>query len=317
MVFSKADFTHCPYFGETQPVAVGAAVVVRAEVVVAAVVEVLNVVALEVEEVLKAVVFEVVAGREVVEPVDPPAEQPTRLPAIATSSYQKVFVAEPYDSQPKYTPEIFGTNLLLVHPFAFGLEIPGPTFRPGTAAPLIHVSMVPSVPRWYSRHCHEPAGRLAEVAIPCGERSGRVASLSCRFHIMISDMPPNRRCWFTPSAASGITTKVTCSEVRALAACLVEVVSRVWSLTSDIEQLLYLHPYSDIYIAAWDFRRSKEGMATVSSSTGHFDRIASAVCFRRVERDCTTLVAVRSVGCPGRLIPTAFKVVRYLGKRKG
>jgi hypothetical protein len=143
-------------------------VVVRTEVVVWAVVEVLKVVA-----------FEVDAGREVVEPPgEPPAEQPTRLPAIATSSYQNVLVAEPYDSQPKYTPEIFGTNLLLVHPFALALEIPGPTFRPGTAAPLIHVSMVPSVPRWYSRHCHEPAGRLAEVAMPCGERSGSVASLS-------------------------------------------------------------------------------------------------------------------------------------------
>jgi hypothetical protein len=168
----EIDVTHCPYFGETQLLVVGAAVVVRAEVVVAAEVEVLKVVAgFEVET-------EVEAGREVVEPEEPPAEQPTRLAEIATSSYQKVLVAEPYDSQPKYTPEIFGTNLLLVHPFALALEIPGPTFRPETAAPLIHVSMVPSVPRWYSRHCHEPAGRLTEVAMPCEERSGSVASLS-------------------------------------------------------------------------------------------------------------------------------------------
>jgi hypothetical protein len=228
------DITYCAYFGEAQLLVVGAAVVVRAEVVVAAVVEVLKVVAFEVEDVLRAVVFEVEAGREVVVPGDPPAEQPTRLPAIATSSYQKVLVAEPYDSQPKYTPEIFGTNLVLVHPFALALEMPGPALRPGTAAPLIQVSMVPSVPRWYSRHCHEPAGRLAEVAMPCGERSGSVASLSWRFHIMISDMPPKRRCWFTPSAASGITTKVTCSEVRALAACLVEVVSRFYLLPFGI-----------------------------------------------------------------------------------
>jgi len=146
-------------------------VVVRAGVVVAAVVEVLKVVAFEVEA-------EAEDDREVVVLGEPPPEQPTRLAEIATSSYQKVLVAEPYDSQPKYTPEIFGTKLLLVHPFALEFEMPGPTFRPGMAAPLIHVSIVPSVPRWYSRHCHEPAGRFAEVAMPCGERSGSVASLS-------------------------------------------------------------------------------------------------------------------------------------------
>jgi hypothetical protein len=54
-----------------------------------------------------------------------------------------------------------------------------------------------------------PAGRFCEVAMPCGERSGRVASLSWRLYIMISDMPPKRRCWFAPSAASGMTMKVT------------------------------------------------------------------------------------------------------------
>jgi hypothetical protein len=82
------DTTYCPYFGETQLLVVGAAVVVRAEVVVAAVVEVLRVVPFEVEA-------EVEIGREVVGPEEPPPEQPTRLPAIATSSYQNVLVAEP------------------------------------------------------------------------------------------------------------------------------------------------------------------------------------------------------------------------------
>jgi hypothetical protein len=133
---------------------------------------------------------------------------------------------------------------------------------------------------------------------------------------MISDMPPNRRCWFTPSAASGITTNVTCSEVRALAACLVDGVSWLYFLSSGIKQLLYLHPYPDINIAAWDFRRSKESMSAIPSSAGYFDRVASAVRFRRIERDCSALVTVGSVGRPGRLVPAAFEVVRYLGERK-
>jgi hypothetical protein len=34
--------------------------------------------------------------------------QPTRLELMATSSYQKVLVSPPYDSQPKYTPVSLG-----------------------------------------------------------------------------------------------------------------------------------------------------------------------------------------------------------------
>lgn len=83
---ADVDITHCPYLGETQLLVVGDAVVVRADVVVAAEVEVLKVVAFEVE---------VEVGREVVGPEEPPPEQPTRVPAIATSSYQNVLVAEP------------------------------------------------------------------------------------------------------------------------------------------------------------------------------------------------------------------------------
>lgn len=220
--------TYWPYLGATHPLAVGAAVVadvfeeevvrteevvVRTEVlVVTAEVDVSNVVAFDVVE----------DAREVVVPgEDPLPEHPTRLDEMAMSSYQKVLAAEPYDSQPKYTPDILGTNLLLVQPLALGLLTPGPTVRPEIRAPLSQASMVPSVPRWYSRHCHDPAGRSTDVAIPCGERSGRVASLSWRFHIRMLDMPPNRRCWFTPdSAASGMTMNVTWSEVRAFEDCL-------------------------------------------------------------------------------------------------
>jgi hypothetical protein len=212
------DSTYCPYFCATQPLVVGAAEVVV--VVEAFVVE--AVVPAEVEVTRVVDTFEVELAFVVVGPVEPPLpEHPIRLEAIAISSYQNVLVAPPYDSQPKYTPEILGTNLLLVQPLALALETPGPTVRPATAAPLSQVSMLPSVPRWYSRHCHVPAGRFWEVAMPCGERSGRVASLSWRLYIRISDMPPKRRCWFVPSAASGMTMKVMCSDVRALEACLV------------------------------------------------------------------------------------------------
>lgn len=149
--------TYCPYLGDTQPLVVGAADEVEVdvlEVVVAVVVPA------EVDVINVVLAFEVVLTFEVVEPEDPPPEHPMRLEEMAMSSYQKVLVAEPYDSQPKYTPEILGTNLLLVHPLALALETPGPTVRPAMAAPLSQVSMVPSVPRWYSRHCQVPAGRF-------------------------------------------------------------------------------------------------------------------------------------------------------------
>jgi len=131
---------------------------------------------------------------------------------------------------------------------------------------------------------------------------------------MISDIPPNRRCWFTPSAASGITTKVTCSEVRAFADCLFEVVSQLHLPLVGLKELFYLHPYPNIHIAAWDFRRSKEGMPAVTPGTGDFDGVASAVRFCRIERDSTALIAVRGVGRPGRLVPAALEVARYLGE---
>ena len=117
---------------------VGAAdVVVEAFVVVAAEVEVTRVVD----------AFDVELALEVVGPVEPPPEHPMRLEAIAMSSYQNVLVEPPYYSQPKYTPEILGTNLLLVQPLALALETPGPTVRPAMAAPLSQVSIVPSAPR--------------------------------------------------------------------------------------------------------------------------------------------------------------------------
>lgn len=80
-------YTYCPYFGETQPLVVGAAEVVEAFVVVA-------LVAAEVVVTI-VVAFEVVLAFEVVGPEEPLLEHPMRLEAMAMSSYQNVLVAEP------------------------------------------------------------------------------------------------------------------------------------------------------------------------------------------------------------------------------
>jgi len=112
----------------------------------------------------------------------PPAEHPTRVELIETSSYQKVLVSPPYDSQPKYTPVILGIIVLFVHPESFGLPF---VVRPAIAALFNQVSILPSVPKWYSKHSQAPTGRASEDATPCGERSGRVASSVSRLYIKI------------------------------------------------------------------------------------------------------------------------------------
>ena len=110
--------------------------------------------------------------------------------------------------------------VLRVHPPALALEAPPPTVRPATTAPFNHVWMLPSVPRWYSKHCQLPVGRVAEVEMPTGERSGRVASSDSRLYIRILLWPPIRRCLLLPWAGSGMVMKLTCESVRALDALL-------------------------------------------------------------------------------------------------
>lgn len=88
--------------------------------------------------------------------------------------------------------------VLRPQPPALGLVMPGPTVRPVTAAPFSQVSIVPSVPTWYSKHSQLPAGRAAEVAMPCGDSSGRVASSDSRLNIRILLWPPMRRCLLVP-----------------------------------------------------------------------------------------------------------------------
>lgn len=73
--------------------------------------------------------------------------------------------------------------------------------------PFSQVSMVPSVPRWYSKHWNAPVGRGVEAAIPDGERSGRVASSDSRLYMRIWLCPPIRRC--LPVVVSGIVMKLT------------------------------------------------------------------------------------------------------------
>jgi hypothetical protein len=94
--------------------------------------------------------------------------------------------------------------------------------RPAIALLFNQVSMLPSVPKWYSKHSQAPAGRAVEVAVPCGERSGRVASSDSRLYIRIEFWPPIRRCLPAAWAESGIVMKETWFAVRAVVALLKE-----------------------------------------------------------------------------------------------
>lgn len=163
---------HCPYNG-TVPVA--AVVLVLAALVVVLVFTVL-VVVLDLTLVVNVVpvvgfvdvvedFVDVEAAVDVVPTTDVEADppHPTRVELIAISSYQKVLTSPLYDSHPKYTPVIFGMMVLLAHPLSFRLPLVN---RPGIAALFNHVSMLPSVPRWYSKHSQAPVGRATEVATP-------------------------------------------------------------------------------------------------------------------------------------------------------
>lgn len=60
---------------------------------------------------------------------------------------------------------------------ALSLGSAGPTVKPGMAVPSSQVSTVPSVSRWYSKHCQTSVERAVDEAMPFVEKSGRVASL--------------------------------------------------------------------------------------------------------------------------------------------
>lgn len=74
-----------------------------------------------------------------------------------------MFVSPPYDSHPKYTPVILGLIELLVHCCALALLA---VVSPATVSLFSHVSIEPSEPRWYSKHCQLPVGRALDVAMP-------------------------------------------------------------------------------------------------------------------------------------------------------
>lgn len=63
------------------------------------------------------------------------------------------------------------------------------------------------------------------MAIPCGERSGRVASSDSRLYIRMEDWPPMRRCLLVPWEASSWVMKETWSAFRAVVAFLDGIVS--------------------------------------------------------------------------------------------
>ena len=94
--------------------------------------------------------------------------------------------------------------------------------RPAIASLFSQVSILPSAPKWYSKHSQVSVARALEVAIPAGERSGRVASSDSRLYIRISLWPPIRRCFPSPWEESGIVMKETWLAVRAVVALLEE-----------------------------------------------------------------------------------------------
>jgi len=96
--------------------------------------------------------------------------------------------------------------------------MPGPTVRPAMGLLLSQVSMVPSVPRWYSKHWKAPVGRAVDEAMPWGERSGSVASSDSRLYIRIWLCPPIRRCLLVPRVESGMVINETWLLVRAVEA---------------------------------------------------------------------------------------------------
>lgn len=149
---------------------------------------------------------------------DPPAAaQPTRVELMEISSYQNVLVSPPYDSQPKYTPVGFDLMVDWDQPAALGLLA---VVSPAMATLLSHVSMLPSVPMWYSKHSQAPVGKAVEEATPCGDRSGSVASSVSRLNMRMEFCPPIRRCLLVAWAASVMVIKETWLEVSAFVALL-------------------------------------------------------------------------------------------------
>lgn len=172
--------------------------------------------------------------------------------------------------------------------------------RPAIAALFNQVSMLPSVPKWYSKHCHDPAGRAVEVADPCGERSGRVASSDSRLYIKIWFWPPIRRCLPAGWAESGIVMKETWLDVRAVVALLEKKRSQygfrnVPNSTASKEEKS-LQPHSHVNIASGDFGCAEEDMSAIATWTGNLHGVTPTVCSGCVKRNCTTLL-FRSTFC--------------------
>ncbi len=78
-----------------------------------------------------------------------------------------------------------------------------------------------------------------------------------------------------------------------------------------------LQPDPNINITARDFRRAKENVSTIPSRPINPHGVLAAVGSGAVKGDFAALVAVRRVGGPYSLIPSAFKVLGDLGKGEG
>jgi hypothetical protein len=73
-------------------------------------------------------------------------------------------------------------------------------------------------------------------------------------------------------------------------------------------------PHVDV-AAAGNLGRADEDMSAVATCTGDLDRVLTAVCGRRVERDGATLATVKSVGRPCSLVPSVLEAFSHLSKR--
>jgi hypothetical protein len=78
-----------------------------------------------------------------------------------------------------------------------------------------------------------------------------------------------------------------------------------------------LHPSPDVYITAGDFGGADEYMSAVTASAIHPDGVLAGVGSGGVEADFTTLVAIRCVGGPCGLVPSALEALGDLANGEG
>lgn len=157
------------------------------------------------------------------------------------------------------------------------------------------------------------------MAIPCGERSGSVASSLSRLYIMILLWPPMRRCFLEPWAESGMVINVTWASVRALEAFLkIKLESASCPPITKIrksEIRNHLHPSPHVDITTGDLGCSKENVSTISAGTIDSHGVLAGMSSCGVESDLPSLAAIGRVCRPCCLIPATLEALGDLGQR--